>query len=50
MEKFEKSKLQNKELLEKLENYKDVIVSLENKSVELETQNKELQENNVKLC
>ena len=38
--KFEKSKLQNKELLEKLENDKVVILSLENKSIELETQKK----------
>ena len=45
MEKFEKSKLQNKELLEKLKNYEDLIVSLESKSLEMENQLKDKQEN-----
>ena len=49
MENSEKSKLQNKELLDKVENYKDVIESLEKGKAELETQIKEFQENNDKL-
>ena len=49
MKAFEKSKLDNQELLEKLKSNEDVMLSLEAKSMKMDNQLKEKQDNIVLL-